>query len=161
MASSICLCDDKFCNLLDRSLVLVVHLLHPYAIAMFDPTLLNCLVPNCNDQRQQRNHLFLFCVLLCLVSFCSFVFGVHVDTCIFYFYGKIKREKGCLEGEKTAAYMHGPTCKEKGVNEMEKESKKQKAIKLLDCYGIFGTMEKEESRETGITFASIIIVRLR
>lgn len=37
--------------------------------------------------------------------------------------------------------------------------RKKEAIKLLDCHGIFSTREKEESRETGITFASIIILR--
>jgi len=53
---------------------------------------------------------------------------------------------------------HAMQRKKKGENKVEKE-RKQKAIKPLDCYGIFGTREKEESRETGITFASIIIVR--
>ena len=113
---------------------------------MFDPTLLNCLVPNCNDQRQWRNHLFLFCVLLCWVSFCSFVFGVHVDTCIFYFFRKIKREKGCLEGEKLYAWTHMRCKEKKGENKVEKE-RKQKAIKLLDCYGIFGTRERGVTRD--------------
>jgi hypothetical protein len=77
------------------------------------------------------------------------VFGVHVDTCIFYFFRKIKREKGCLEGERLAAYMHGPTCnakKKKGQNKVEKE-RKQKAIKLLDCYGFFGTRERGVTRD--------------
>ena len=63
-----------------------------------------------------------------------------------------------MEGEKLYAWTHMQCKEKKGENKVEKE-RKQKAIKLLDCYGIFGTREKEESRETGITFASIIIVR--
>jgi len=52
------------------------------------------------------------------------VFGVHVDTCIFYFFRKIKREKGCLEGEKLAAYMHGPTCNAKKKKDKPRWRKK-------------------------------------
>ena len=43
----------------------------------------------------------------------------------------------------------------KEKNKMEKESKK--AIKLQHCYGNLRTRGKEEAREVGITFASIII----
>lgn len=37
---------------LDGPSVPVVHLLHPYATAMFDPTILNRFVPNCSDRSQ-------------------------------------------------------------------------------------------------------------
>ena len=55
-------------------------------------------------------------VLSCLTSFCSLVFGVHVDTCFFVVAilaimnnRQMKANGWTFGGEKPAAYMHGPT----------------------------------------------------